>query len=382
MKVIQVYQTNPFEDGQGGGVRYVKNLLSGIKSNCDEILFLGVGKKDSKEDNIKFISITKSLTNYIYFLFRLMIKLPFMNTEKFDVVHVHRLYFAIPFILLKSRLKIVCSLHGRTFSVFESNYGSWKLKLIKPIFMMIEKFSIKHIDYLVPVSNDVLNNFKNKYPKLMESKKDQIEILGSMMDLSHFVVRDSDFLQKQFGINNKYILFIGRLADVKDIDFLINMFAEKFQDKSNVKLIIAGDGEKKNNLENLAQNVCKENEPIFLGEVGAEVIPRLISSSNVVTLCSKHEASPTVIKESLSCGIPIVTNKIGDVDEFIKNNINGFIVDKTFESYANMINQLLDQPLNKNDVRMNSEEALNKCTVQYISERYMQIYRKVYNVSR
>lgn len=377
MKIIQVYQTNPFEEGQGGGVRYVINLLNEIKSNCDEILFLGIGENHLKDDNIEFISITGTLTSYVYFLFKLMIKLLFINTTKYDVVHVHRLYFAIPFILLKPKLKIVCSLHGRTFSVFESNYGSWKLKIIKPIFMMIEKFSIKHIDYFVPVSHDVLNNFKNKYPKLMESKKDKTEILGSMMDLGHFVVQDSNFLQKQFGIDNKYVLFIGRLADVKDIEFLIKMFAEKFQDSSNVKLIIAGDGEKKDDLKNLAKQKCQKNEPIFLGEVKPEVIPKLISSSNVVVLCSKHEASPTVIKEALSCGVPMVTNKIGDVDKFIKNDKNGLVVEKTFEAYVTAINKLLDNPLNKNDVRINSEKVLNKCTVEYISEQYIKIYKKV-----
>ena len=41
MNIIQVYQTNPFEEGQGGGVRYVKNLLSGLKASCDSILFIG-----------------------------------------------------------------------------------------------------------------------------------------------------------------------------------------------------------------------------------------------------------------------------------------------------------------------------------------------------
>ena len=45
MKIIQVYQTNPFEEGQGGGVRYVKNLLTGLKSSCDSILFIGIGPK-------------------------------------------------------------------------------------------------------------------------------------------------------------------------------------------------------------------------------------------------------------------------------------------------------------------------------------------------
>ena len=27
MNIIQVYQTNPFEEGQGGGVRYLKNVM-------------------------------------------------------------------------------------------------------------------------------------------------------------------------------------------------------------------------------------------------------------------------------------------------------------------------------------------------------------------
>ena len=146
VKIIQVYQTNPFENGQGGGVRYVKNLLSGIKDNCSEILFIGVGAKHKKKDNIKLVPITKDVTGYIKFLFLLILKLPFIDLSKYDIVHVHRLYFAIPFILLKPKLKIVCSLHGRTFSVFESDNGNWKLKLVKPFFIMIEKFSKKHID--------------------------------------------------------------------------------------------------------------------------------------------------------------------------------------------------------------------------------------------
>ena len=55
MNIIQVYQTNPFEEGQGGGVRYVKNLLIGLRDTCDSILFIGIGPKKESKDNISLV---------------------------------------------------------------------------------------------------------------------------------------------------------------------------------------------------------------------------------------------------------------------------------------------------------------------------------------
>lgn len=373
MNIIQVYQTNPFKNGQGGGVRYVKNLLNGIKNECSEILFFGIGDKEQK-DNIKLEPITKNMTGYIKFLFFLMMKLPFMNLSKYDIVHVHRLYFAIPFILLKPKLKIVCSLHGRTFSVFESNNGNWKLKLVKPFFMTIERFAIKHIDYLVPVSQDVVNSFKLKYS---DFEQNNFDIVGSMLNLNNFYILDSDYLQSQYGKNNKYILFIGRLADVKDVEFLIKLWNEKFQYLNNIKLIIAGNGEDANKLQYLTSQICQLNKPIFLGEISPEKIISLLSSSNITILCSKHEASPTVIKESLSCGIPVVTNEVGDVMDYIVNDRNGYIVEKNYDSYFNAIQKLIENPLSKEDVLGNSKEQLKQCSLEYIANKYLTIYKEV-----
>jgi len=373
--IIQVYQTNPFKEGQGGGVRYVRNLLRGIQSSVREVLFLGLGKKEQQK-HIKLIPITKEITGYIKFLFMLMIKLLFINLSKYDIVHVHRLYFAIPFIFLKPKLKIVCSLHGRTFSVFESNNGSLKLKLIKPFFMIIERFAIKHIDYLIPVSQDVVNSFEIKYPNFTNNN---IEIIGSMLDLSKFSILESKYLQDKFSPTNKYILFVGRLSDVKDINFLINLWHEKFQDKKNVKLVIAGNGEDREKLLKLSEKICVENYPLFLGEINPSQVSKLISSSNIVILASKHEASPTIIKESLSSGIPVITNNVGDVKDFIKDGKNGYIVNKDCNSYSHAITKLLTDPLSKDEVLEYSYKALETCSIEYVSNEYLKIYKKVIN---
>jgi len=379
MKVIQVYQTDLLKDEQGGGIRYVKNLTYGIKKYVNKILFLGIGNKKENIENIEIIPITKKMTGYVKFLWNLSWKLPFINTKDYKVVHVHRAYFAIPFIIFKPHLKVVCTLHGRTFTVFESNFGSTKLKLVKPFFMAIEKFALKHIDFLVPVSEDVFDHFYQKYPQLMKEKESNTEILGSMLDLSDFKVKKSNYLQKKYGYENIYILFLGRLADVKDIEFLIKMFCKKFSYKDYIKLIIAGRGEKEKDLKELAKEICQKNPPIFLGEVKPKDVPDLIASSDLVILTSKHEASPTVVKEALSSGVPVITNNTGDVKQFIINGKNGFMVNKNYEDYFEAIMKIIDNPeiFSKKNIYEISKKKLNECSIDYISQKYIEIYKKV-----
>jgi L-malate glycosyltransferase len=374
LKIVMVYQTNPFMEDQGGGVRYVKNLLQGLKQHCEKVTFLGVGERKMIDGNIVFIPITRRLTGYVYFLLHLLLRVLFMDLSRYDVVHVHRLYYAIPFIILKPHLKIICTLHGRTFSVFEANYGSLLLKLAKPMFRRVEIFAIRHIDYLVPVSQDVVANFTEKYGRLFAEKAKNMQILGSMIDQNVFKIQQSKYLQSRFGENNKYVLMIGRLAAVKNVEFLIQLWSNNFQNKPNIKLVIAGDGEYRAQLVLLAKNLCTINSPVFLGSVPYNEIAPLISSSEMVILASHHEASPTIIKESLCCGIPVVTSNVGDVTDFVVNSKNGFIVDRNIKSYYDAVNSLLENSISKENVLNVSSDQIFKCSVANIANKYLSIY--------
>ncbi len=50
------------------------------------------------------------------------------------------------------------------------------------------------------------------------------------------------------------------------------------------------------------------------GVPNAEV-PVWLNASDVLLLTSKHEGSPTIVKEALACGLPVVSVKVGDVPE-------------------------------------------------------------------
>lgn len=372
-----VYQSDPSLNLQGGGVRYVQNLTKGLLSKLDIcVMFLGTGRNKYKKDNLVFVPITKNKSGYIYFLFKLIIKLIFLKLPNDAIIHVHRLYFAIPFILLKPNHKIICTLHGRTFSVFESNYGSYVLQFVLPLFKYIEIFCLKKIDYLIPVSKDVIESFQKKYTFFSEITFHKQSILPSMIQLSKFKPINSTFLQDQFGSNNKYLLFLGRLAEVKDIPFLFEMFKEFLVNNPNIKLIIAGAGELEKKLQELT-NKFHPNKPIFLGSISSDKVPSLIASANMVLLCSKHEASPTVIKEALSCGVPVITSKVGDVQDLVVENKNGFVVEKKPEIFFSKINEILNWNLTQQDISIFSRPFLNVYTIESIIKRQLIIYEKI-----
>jgi L-malate glycosyltransferase len=378
IKIVSTYMTNPFESGQGGGVRYVRNLLKQTDADSYKVLFFGIGPKKKVLGNTTLIPVTsRKYCGYPYFLIRLILLLPFIDLSSYKVVHVHRSYFAIPFLLLKPHLKVICSLHGRTFSVFEENYGKKLMRLTKLFFSTIECYALKRIDFLVPVSKDVVRSFSAKYPSLMAARKKETAIIGSMLDLSSFKPVVSDYLAKLYGKEYKYILFLGRLASVKDIDFLINLWSSKFQASNNIKFVLVGRGENEDRYRNLALRICPSNAPIFHGAVASDDVPKLINSSSIVLLSSQHEASPTVVKEALASGIPVVSNQIGDVDEFILNGKNGYVVEKNYLSYYDAISKLLSDPISPEEVELASRASLSKCSISYVGSEYINIYNRL-----
>jgi glycosyltransferase involved in cell wall biosynthesis len=108
-----------------------------------------------------------------------------------------------------------------------------------------------------------------------------------------------------FENNYPILLFVGRLTKQKKLDQLIKSL-KILNEKSNYNLLIIGDGEEKLNLEELAQDLIKENKCIFYGMTyDEEELSRLIYNSDLTV--SPGNVGLTAI-HSLSYGVPVCTH--------------------------------------------------------------------------
>ena len=110
-----------------------------------------------------------------------------------------------------------------------------------------------------------------------------------------------DNIPKDFG----RIIFVGRFNREKRIDRLISAFSMIADRYPDWHVDIFGDGNEKQNLLNLIKQVKLENRVII--HEPTKAIYDEYKRSEMLVLCSEHEASPLVLVEAMACGVPCVS---------------------------------------------------------------------------
>src|SRR3984893_18139346 len=169
------------------------------------------------------------------------------------------------------------------------------------------------------------------------------------------------------------ILFVGRLAEKKGVEYLIRAFAAVKAQLPAAELVIVGDGRQRAKLELLASQL---KLPVtFLGSLSSQQIKqelqqtRVFCSPSVTADNGDAEGLPIVILEAQACGVPVVTSARGGAREGIIDGITGFAVrEKDVAGLSDRLLLLLQDPQRAASMgragRRNIEEKfdLRSCT--------------------
>jgi teichuronic acid biosynthesis glycosyltransferase TuaC len=110
-------------------------------------------------------------------------------------------------------------------------------------------------------------------------------------------------------------------------------------------------------------------------------VPVWLNASDVLLVTSKHEGSPTVVKEALACGLPIVSVAVGDIAERVAN-INGCYL---AEASAYDLGEKLDLVYQRRE-RLQCRDKLEKLScgavAATIEEFYLEVLRRTDRTSK
>lgn len=116
----------------------------------------------------------------------------------------------------------------------------------------------------------------------------------------------------------------ARLNPVKDISTLLRGFAAAYQKCPRLRLVIAGDGEERQMLENLARELGISQQVTFAGwiEGGMDLF---YSAMDINTLTSLSEGFPYALPEGSRYKLATVATNVGGIPNFIDHGVNGFL---------------------------------------------------------
>ncbi|MFZ8786698.1 glycosyltransferase family 4 protein, partial [Thermocrinis sp.] len=266
-------------------------------------------------DYRKVIKIKTFASNYLSFLvntfllFRWIRVIQVLRKIKPDIVHITHFHIWCIFVYLLRpffKYKIFYGVHDNPFEPKE-----------EPAFLMnfFEKFLVKKADLISTYSNFMKESIKRYVP----NKTIEVLPLGIHSDLC-------PKLEKKFNLNKESldVLFFGRLEDYKGIDTLVKAYEILKKENLKIKLTIAGRGKINKDLE----HKINELGIIFKNYwISNEELCRLIENCDVLVAPYKNATQSGMVSVALAYGVPIIATNVGSFSEYIKDGVNGFLID-------------------------------------------------------
>jgi glycosyltransferase involved in cell wall biosynthesis len=145
------------------------------------------------------------------------------------------------------------------------------------------------------------------------------------------------------------LLYVGRVAPEKRIELLLYA-VQKLKKRSlpapacDFRVAIVGDGQSRQDLEELSVALGVQDRVLFLGSQPHENIGDWYAIGDIFTLTSPVETQGLVILEAMAAGLPCVTVDGGGACEMVAPDETGIVVHFDPQEYADALEQLLKDP--------------------------------------
>ena len=171
------------------------------------------------------------------------------------------------------------------------------------------------------------------------------------------------------------LLWIGTISELhknKGLEYIIRAVA-----KIEIPFVffIIGEGEERNNLENLINKLNLENKVFLVGFLDSA--NQYLKAFDIFTLTSIKEGLPYTILEAGQAGLPIIASAVGGIPDIIENNINGILVEKAKpEEIKKTIEFMINNPEERKLFGVKLQEKVEKeFSLEQMLERTIGVYK-------
>lgn len=330
------YSNDPLSNDQGGGAEHFRGIYRALcKSGVEFRLIASRMSMHHRVDpRVEYISSGANFLKYYAALWLWFLR----NRRSFtpdDIFHFHRNYAAWPKLLIGSHAsgKTIVTYHNTTGLVLKSRFGQFATPL-RWFMKIAERRVAALVDQIIFVSD---RDRQQLCAEILRENFAKTCVIPASFDSDRF----SNSAPPPRDLRHR-LLTIGRLSDQKNIPLAIATAQELRRRGFHVTLTVAGDGERRTEIEALVRQSNCQAFVTLLGKVEHDKVPALMQSHGIVLVTSDFEASPTVVKEAIASKRPVVTTDVGDVNVWVKQGRNGFVCEGSASGLADGVQAAID----------------------------------------
>ena len=301
---------------------------------------------------------------------------------KLDIIHSHTEFSIGTFARLISKqlnIPLVHTYHTMyeeyIYYITKGYFNSASKKLVEYLTLFL---CDKTIDELIVPTEKTKELFKDKY-----KVKREVYVIPSGIDTTRFYKENIDKneiinLKKDLGLKKTdfIVLYVGRIAKEKSIDFLINNFNSVLNRIPKAKMIIVGDGPDIKDLIDLTRKKGLENKIIFTGKAPWTDVPKYYSLCDLFVTASKTETQGLTVMEAMGASKPVVAIRDESFELMITDKKDGLFFDDE-KSYVDMIYEVYKNKKLRDEISFNARLTADKYSPYNYAKNVLKVYEKV-----
>jgi glycosyltransferase involved in cell wall biosynthesis len=211
-----------------------------------------------------------------------------------------------------------------------------------------------------------------------------IEVIPNGLDLTPYRNVSQPLERAIFGFSDDHVItvYVGRLSPEKNLSLLIRAFYGMAMTYDHVRLLIVGDGQDRENLENQIKHMNISSKVYFTGMIDYEHIPAYLAMCDIFVNPSSSETFGLSTIEAMATGLPVLGMDAPGTRDIIEDGISGLI---TSDDVAVFTAKLVYLSTNHEQRKKMGKQALQistKYDIQTTTGTLLEQYQRLVDVSK
>ncbi|ACX52165.1 glycosyl transferase group 1 [Ammonifex degensii KC4] len=209
--------------------------------------------------------------------------------------------------------------------------------------------------------------------------KAPVEVLPTGIKLSSFRGGDREAFRLNFNLSleEKVLVYVGRLGEEKNLRFLLRSFALVKKELEATRLVLVGGGPQKEELEKLARSLGVGQEVIFTGPLPPDKVKDAYAAADLFVIASLTETQGLVVGEAKAAGLPVVGVEANGVKEMVRHGLDGFLTPPDEKAFAAAVIRLLSDEELYRKFKQEALKGAEELSSERQAERLLQLYRQL-----
>jgi len=244
-------------------------------------------------------------------------------------------------------------------------------RMLSFLYELVEKLALSRADRIIVLNNGRKRWIHDRYGREVSEKSVVVNNGVDIENIERILTMDNLTEEQRKHICvpvGSFVVFLAKgFVPCNGQEFLIRAMPELLRARSDIRLVLAGDGSTKTQMVKLSEDLGVSSNVIFLGTIPNSEVLRTIVASDVVVLPSiRHggveEGFSIFILESMASGKPVVATRVGGNLECIIHQENGILIPEgDSAAIASAVLTLHNNP----DVRKSLGERARNYVIEY-----------------